>query len=257
MFVDTHAHYDDSAFDEDRHETLMRNKEYVHFIVNAAQDLKTTDACIELANTYNFVYATCGIHPHNANSFSEEVMEQLYKRALDDNVVAIGETGLDFHYDFSPREIQVKSFRANINLAREVKKPVVIHSREATEETLRILKEERVNDIGGVLHCFTGSFETALEANKLDLYYSIGGVVTFKNAKKIVKALDAIPNDRLMLETDAPYMTPVPYRGRRNESMYLSYVARKIAEIKGMDYEELVELTNINAKRFFVYSAQA
>lgn len=251
MFIDTHAHYDDSAFDGDRHETLMRNREYVHYIVNAAQDLATTDACIELANTYDFIYATCGIHPHNANSYCDEIMEELYKRALNDKVVAIGETGLDYHYDFSPRDVQIKSFRANINLAREVRKPVVIHTREATEETIRILREERINEIGGVLHCYTGSYETALEANKLDLYYSIGGVVTFKNARKIVQALEAIPNDRLMLETDAPYMTPVPYRGQRNESMYLSFVASKIAEIKGMDYEELVELANANAKRFF------
>ena len=251
MFIDTHAHYDDSAFDEDRYETLMRNREYVHYIINAAQDLENTDKCIELANTYDFIYATCGIHPHNANSYSEEVIEQLYERAIHKKVVAIGETGLDYHYDFSPRDIQMESFRANISLAKQVKKPVVIHTREATEDTLRILREEKITEVGGVLHCFTGSYETAKAANKLDLYFSIGGVVTFKNAKKVVSALEAIPNDRLLLETDAPYMTPVPFRGKRNESMYIEYVAKKIAEIKGLAYEELIEMTNINAKRLF------
>lgn len=251
MFIDTHAHYDDASYNEDRHETLMRNKDHTEYIINAAQNLETTLKCIELAENYDFVFATCGIHPHNALEYSEKMIDRLTELSLHDKVVAIGETGLDYYYDFAPRDVQITNFIANIGIAKTVKKPVVIHSREATRDTLRILKDENISEVGGVLHCFTGSYETAAEAASLGLYFSIGGAVTFKNAVKIVKALDAIPNDRLMLETDCPYMTPVPFRGKRNESMYIKYIIDKISEIKGMTYQEVVELTNSNAKRFF------
>ncbi len=257
MFIDTHAHYDDEAFDSDRHESLMKAKESgAIFIVNAAQNKETSEKCVQMAHTYDFIYCTVGIHPHNAGEYSEGIMSELYDMAMDEKVVAIGETGLDYHYDFFPPDVQIRNFIGNIGLAREVKKPVVIHDREAHEDMINILKNEKINETGGVLHCYSGSYEMAKEFSKLNLYFSIGGAVTFKNASKIIKAIEAIPNDRLMLETDCPYMTPVPYRGKRNESGYILLTAQKIAEIKGMKLEELLMVTNANATRLFVKSAQ-
>lgn len=252
MLIDTHAHYDDVKFDEDRHACLMRvHAQGVDYIINAAQDLPSLHACIALAEAYDFVYITAGIHPHEASSWSEEGMRQIADLAQHTKVVAIGETGLDYHYDFSPREMQIQNFISNIGLARELKKPVVIHDREAHGDMLRILQQEKIWEIGAVMHCYSGSAEMARQLTDMGLYFSVGGAVTFKNARRIAEALRVIPNERLMLETDCPYMTPEPFRGHRNDSGYLPYTARRIAEIKEISYEELCSLTSGNSKRFF------
>ncbi len=257
MFIDTHAHYDDEAFDEDR-ELLLESlrAKGVDLIVNAAQDVETTVRCIALAEKFDFIYATAGIHPHEANKYNEETILRIETLAKHPKVVAIGETGLDYHYDFSPRDVQKANFRANIRLAKKLGLPVVVHDREAHADTLEILEEEGVTPAGAVYHCFSGSAEYAKIVAKHGWYFSIGGSVTFKNASKIKEAVAVIPGELLMLETDCPYMSPVPLRGTRNNSANIMYTAKEIADIKGMEYEELCRLTNENAKRFFGLNAQ-
>lgn len=246
--IDSHAHLDNEQFDEDRVEVLERIKENLEFAVNIGYDLASSKKSVEYANKYDFIYAVVGVHPIDIEGYSEEVEKELEELARNKKVLAIGEIGLDYHWMTQPKEVQQKFFRKQMELARRVGKPVVIHSRDAMEDTLKILNE--FPDVGGIFHCYPGSVESAKEV--LDRYYlGIGGVLTFKNAKKLIEVVENIPLDKLILETDCPYMAPTPFRGKRNEPIYVEYVAKKIAEVKGVSFEEVAKATNENTKKAY------
>ena len=246
---DTHAHYDDERFDEDRDELLSSLFEgSVSHIVNCGCDLKSSLTTIALAEKYDNLYAAVGVHAHEAESTTDEDLAKIAELYAHDKVVAVGEIGLDYFYDFSPRERQIEVFRTQIELANKLDLPVIIHDRDAHEDTLNILKELRPK---GVVHCFSGSVEMAKEIIKLGLYIGLGGAVTFKNARKPLVVAEYVPLDRLLLETDAPYMTPVPFRGKRCDSAHIAYTAEKIAEVKDMDVQELIDICNKNSKKLF------
>ena len=252
MFVDTHAHYDDEAYAEDREAVLSSLTESgVDWIVNAAQDVRSAKQCISLAEKYPFVYAAVGIHPHEADSCSSDALGDLAKLAAHPKVVAIGETGLDYHYDFSPRERQKENLIENLRLAKRTGLPVIIHDREAHADVLEIMIREKVPAEKAVFHCYSGSAEMARLIADRGWYFSVGGAVTFKNARRIKEALAVIPDSLLMLETDCPYMAPVPLRGTRNISSNIKYIAEEIAAVKGTSYEEICRVTSSNARRFF------
>jgi len=252
ILFDTHAHYDDSKFDDDRDEVIMNAyRSGVGLIINAASDVETARFSINLAKTYDFIYAAVGVHPHEAESFDEKTAEIIEKLASEEKVVAIGEIGLDYYYDNSPRELQKKCFARQINIARDVKMPVIIHDRDAHEDTLNIIKRENAKEVGGVMHCFSGSVEMANELLKNNFYISVGGTLTFKNARRAVEVVKHIPLERLLIETDCPYLAPEPFRGRRNDSSYIKYVAQKVAEIKDISYESVVDQTMKNGCALF------
>ena len=251
MLFDTHAHFDDEQFDADRDEVLKSLKSYgVGNIVNIGSSMKTSRTSVALAEKYDFVYAAVGVHPSETGELCETDIDELKRLAANPKVRAIGEIGLDYHYpdDVEP-SIKKKWFVRQLELAKELNMPVVIHARESKGECLEILKEHKISN--GVVHCFSGSAETAREILKLGMMISFTGVLTFKNAKKAIAACAAVPLDRLMIETDCPYMSPEPHRGKRNFSGYVEFVARKMAEIKGVSYDELVDITERNAKRFY------
>ena len=251
MLFDTHAHFDDEQFDADRDEVLKSLKSYgVGNIVNIGSSMKTSRTSVALAEKYDFVYATVGVHPSETGELCEADIEELKRLAANPKVRAIGEIGLDYHYhdDVEP-SIQKKWFVRQLKLAKELDMPVIIHDRESKGECLEILKEHKISN--GVVHCFSGSAETAREILNLGMMISFTGVLTFKNAKKAIAACAAVPLDRLMIETDCPYMSPEPHRGKRNFSGYVEFVARKMADIKGVSYDELVGITERNAKRFY------
>ncbi len=246
---DTHAHYDDSRFDEDRDELIPSLSEKgISHIVNCGCDLKSSLTTVALAEKYSFIYAAVGVHAHEGEETTEEALAEIEKLYKNKRVVAVGEVGLDYHYDFSPRERQLEVFERQLILANKLDLPVIVHDREAHEDTMNLLKKYNPK---GVVHCFSGSAEMAKEIVKLGMYIGIGGAVTFKNAKKPVEVVEYLPLDRLLLETDAPYMTPVPFRGQRCDSAHIAYTAEKIAEIKGIDVQELIDICNENAKRLF------
>lgn len=246
--IDSHAHLNNEAFDEDRKELFDRIKENMDFVVNIGYDLESSEISVEYANKYDFIYATIGFHPDEIGGYNEVAEKKLEELAKNKKVVAIGEIGLDYHWMTFPKEKQQEIFRRQLELAKKLNKPVVIHSREAMEDTLKILRE--YPEIKGIFHCYPGSVESAKEV--IDRFYlGIGGVLTFKNAKKLVEVVENIPLDRLILETDCPYMAPTPFRGKRNEPMYVEYVAKKIAEIKNISYEEVVKATNENTKKAY------
>ncbi len=246
---DTHAHYDDSRFDEDRTELLSSLcLSCVSGIINCGCDLKSSLSTVSLTEKHPLIYGAVGVHPHEAEDAAEEDFDKIKELYKKDKIVAVGEIGLDYFYDFSPREKQKEVFRRQIITANELSLPVIIHDREAHEDTMNILKELKPK---GVVHCFSGSAEMAKEILKLGLYIGIGGAVTFKNARKPVEVVEMLPLDRLLLETDAPYMTPVPFRGKRCDSSHIAYTAEKIAEIKGIDVQELINKCAENAKALF------
>lgn len=252
MLIDSHVHLDDGRFDGDRDiliESLKSNN--IEMVINIGADLETSVASVDLANKYQNVYAAVGVHPHSAKEVNTMVMEQLKELTLNEKVVAIGEIGLDFYYDNSPRDIQRKWFIEQLKLAKELDLPVIIHTRDAAQETFDILKNNQNGNVRGVLHCYSGSPEMALEYIKMGFYISLGGPVTFKNARVAREVAEAVPLDKLLIETDCPYLTPEPYRGKRNEPLYVKYVAEKLAEVKKISYEELVKATNRNTKRLF------
>ncbi|NLZ53611.1 MAG: TatD family hydrolase [Thermoanaerobacteraceae bacterium] len=252
MIVDSHAHYDDEQFDTDRDEVLKRIKQQgVIRVVNPASNLDSARKCIELSTIYDFLYCAVGIHPHDSKQFSKETMLSIRELASFKKVVAIGEIGLDYHYDFSPQDIQKKCFAAHIQLALDLKLPLIIHNREAHKDTLDIIKSEKGYAVSGVFHCFSGSIELAKEVLDMGFYISLGGAVTFKNAKKTVEVAKYVPIDRLLVETDSPYMAPVPYRGKRNDSGYLHEIIKKISEIRNTDFDVIAEATVQNANRLF------
>ncbi|MBC2856431.1 TatD family hydrolase [Cetobacterium sp. 2A] len=250
--VDTHCHLDNEKFDLDREIIIDEIEKNLEFIVNIGYDLKSSERSVELANKYSFIYATVGIHPIDITDYNEELEGKIEELAQDKKVVAIGEIGLDYHWMTTPKEFQIECFRKQIELAKRVDKPVVIHTRDAMEDTVNILKE--YPEITGVLHCYPGSYDTAKLL--IDRFYlGIGGVLTFKNSKKTVEVVKNIPLERMVIETDSPYLTPEPNRGKRNEPLYVEYVARKIAEIKGIEYEEVVKVTTENAKKLYKIEA--
>lgn len=246
---DTHAHYDDKRFDDDRHEllTAMLQNE-VCGILNCATDLASSKQAIETAMKYDGMYAAVGFHPEDLEGATADDLEACRALLTHDKVVAVGEIGLDYYWDSSPRPVQQEWFVSQMRMAKEANLPVVVHDRDAHEDTLRLLKQECPV---GVLHAFSGSVEMAKEIVELGMYIGLGGVVTFQNARKTVEVAQWIPLDRLLLETDAPYMTPVPFRGRRNDSTKIAFVASRIAELRDMTADEILDITADNARRLF------
>ncbi len=252
MFFDSHAHYYDEQYNPDREEVLKKAYDSgVKHILSASSDVPSAIENISLARQFDFVYAAVGVHPHDAGDFNENILSAIADFASQPKVVAIGEIGLDYFYDNAPREAQKIAFARQISLALDLKLPIIVHDRDAHEDTLAILKNENAKTTGGVLHCFTGSVEMAREVLKNNFYISIAGPVTFKNARKLIDVVKYIPDDRLMIETDCPYLTPEPFRGKRNDSSYIRYTADKIAEIKGRSVEEIARITTENARRLF------
>ena len=251
MIFDTHTHYDDEQFEEDREEILLSMKENgVGAIANMGASMRGAKDSVALAKKYPFVYAAVGIHPDHAKELNEEEFAVLQRLATEEKVVAIGEIGLDYYWDEPDREIQKKWFRRQLDLAKEVKLPVVIHSREAAADTIGILKEYD-GDLTGVIHCYSYTKESAREFLEMGYSFGIGGVLTFKNAKKLKEAVSYIPMDRIMLETDCPYLAPEPSRGKRNSSLYIPYVVQVMAQLKGISEEEVIRITSENTERLF------
>ena len=246
---DSHAHYDDEKFDPDRAEIIesLPEKGVCH-VVNIACDMPSCETGIALTEAYPFFSCSVGVHPHAASSFIPGDLDILAGYTSRSKVVAIGEIGLDYHYDFSPRDIQKQVFEAQLGLACDLGFPVVIHDREAHADTMELLKKYRPK---GIVHCYSGSAEMAKEILKLGMYLGFGGAVTFKNARKTLEAAAAVPLDRLLVETDCPYMAPEPFRGKRNDSGKVYRVAETIAQVKGLDPEEAARIALENGKRFF------
>lgn len=252
---DTHAHYDDEAFDKDRDELLTSLfSGDIGAVVNVGASLEGCIESVRLAEKYDNIYAAIGVHPDDYERLEREegFMEWLKKEALTNNkVVAIGEIGLDYYYDEPGRELQKKWFARQLELAREVSKPVIIHSRDACADTIDILKSGHASEVGGIIHCYSYSKETVKTFYDMNFYFGIGGVLTFKNAKKLVEAANVIPLERIVLETDCPYLAPVPNRGKRNDSSNIQYVIEKLADIKGVTKEQIAEVTYQNACRVY------
>ena len=253
MLIDSHAHLDDLRYDTDRDNVLQRAQTTgIEAIVTIGCDLATSQAAVALAHAHPNIFATIGVHPHEAKEIGEGWYESFRSLAQHPKVVAYGEIGLDYHYDHSPREIQRQRFREQIHLARELALPLVIHTREAQEDTMMILREEGAVDVGGVFHCFSGDMWLAKDALDLGFYLSFSGVLTFKNATMLRDIAKTVPLDRLMVETDCPYLAPVPYRGKRNEPAYVQYVAETLAEIRGNGSVEFIARATVeNTKRVF------
>lgn len=254
MLVDTHAHLNDEKFNEDRAEVIKRAKEVgVETIINIGYNRETILSTIELVEQYDFIFGAVGWHPNDAHEMKEEDFDWLKEITQHPKILAIGEIGLDYYWDFAPKEVQQEIFRKQIQLAKQVNLPIIIHDRDAHQDICSILREEGAKDVGGIIHSFSGSMEMAKECIDLGFYISFSGPVTFKNAKKPKEVATHIPIDRILLETDSPYLTPEPYRGKRNESAYVKFVATKIAELRGMDVEEIAQITTRNAKRILKF----
>ena len=249
---DTHAHYDDEDFNEDRDALLMSMKEHgVGTIVNIAANTRSCRTTLELAEKYPFVYGALGIHPSDSGDLVEEDMFWIKEHSSHEKIVAIGEIGLDYYWDNVERDVQKKWFVRQLDIAKETGLPVIIHSREAAQDTLEIMKSEHKDTTGGVIHCFSYGVEMAREYLNMDYYLGVGGVLTFKNGKKLKEVVEYAPMDKIVLETDCPYLAPVPYRGKRNSSIYLPHVVEAMAEIKGMSTEEVIRVTAENARRLY------
>jgi TatD DNase family protein len=252
MLFDTHVHLNVEQFKDDVEEVIDRaKKEGVSNMVVVGFDRPTIKNAIELAEKYDFIYASVGWHPVEAIDMTEEDLRMLEELASHPKVVALGEMGLDYYWDKSPKEIQKEVFRKQIQLAKKVKLPIVIHNREATADVVEILKEERAHEVGGIMHCYSDNVEIARECVEMNFYISLAGPVTFKNAKMPKEVAEAIPLDHLLIETDSPFLAPHPYRGTRNEPAYVKLVAEKIAEIKGISIEDVAKATTENAKKLF------
>lgn len=251
MIIDTHAHYDDEQFNEDRDDVLNRMKDAgVELIVDVGSTLKSWDHIINLINEYPFVYGAIGLHPDEVGDFDEEQFARMKVLLEHEKVVAVGEIGLDYYWDKEQHDLQKKWFVKQLELAREKELPVIIHSRESAADTMEIMQQYGVG-LKGVIHCYSYSVEMAKEYVKMGYFIGIGGVVTFKNAKKLKEVVKEIPLESLVLETDCPYLAPVPFRGKRNSSEYLNYVAEEIAEIKQISVEEVIQQTEKNARRLY------
>lgn len=252
MIFDTHAHYDDEAFDLDRDEMLTQLKEHgIEAVTNVGASMKSCKATLELTRKYPFVYGAVGVHPNETGELSEADMNWILEAAMEEKIVAVGEIGLDYYWEEPDHETQKKWFVRQLALAEKVKLPIIIHSREAARDTLDIMKAEQAGRLGGVIHCFSYSKEMAREYLNMGFYLGIGGVVTFKNAKKLKEVVEYMPMEQMVLETDCPYLAPVPNRGRRNSSFNLPYVVREISQIKNLPAEQIIQITSENAKRLY------
>jgi TatD DNase family protein len=252
MIFETHAHYEDDAFDIDREELLESlPKQGIEYVVDVSSGIKTVDKVLALADQYPYIYAAVGIHPSDSMELNEERFLWLKERAKHPKSVAIGEIGLDYYWDTPDREIQKVWFERQMELAKEVKLPLIIHSRDAANDTYCMMKEAKADNIGAIIHCFGYGVEQARQYLNMGFYLGIGGVITFTNGKKLKEVVDYAPLEQLVLETDCPYLSPVPHRGKRNNSLYLPYVAQEIARIKQVDYDTVLKVTKENAKRFY------
>ncbi len=252
MIFESHAHYDDEEFDEDRDSLLASMPENgIEYIINVGANLRTTENTIALTEQYPFIYGAAGVHPSDTAELNEENFAWLKEQCSKPKIVAVGEIGLDYYWDEPDREIQKKWFQRQLALAAEKKLPVIIHSRDAAKDTLDIMKKMECQKMSGVVHCFSYPKEIAREVLNMGFYLGIGGVVTFQNAKAVKEVVKYAPLDRILLETDSPYLAPVPHRGERNSSLYIPLIAEEIAKIKGIEYDKVVRITNENAKKLF------
>lgn len=256
MLIDSHCHLDDPQFDNDREAVLKRaQEEGITHLVTIGCDLASSQRAVSLAQQHPFIFSSIGVHPHEVKDITPATydgLRTLAKSASGGKVVAYGEIGLDYYYNFSPPDIQRQRFREQIALARELRLPIIIHSRDAKEDTLTILREEKADELGGVFHCFTGDLEMAKAALDLGFFLSFSGIATFPKAIALQKVVQDMPLDRMLIETDSPYLAPHPYRGKRNEPAHVQYVARKISELKPPHtFKEVADATRENAKRLF------
>ena len=252
MIFETHAHYDDAAFDEDRAQLLDSMSDAgIDHIVNIGANMESSRTSLELAHKYDFIYAAVGVHPSDSAELDDDRIEELRKLSGDPKCLAIGEIGLDYYWPEPDHELQKKWFRRQIALAKEEKLPVIIHSRDAAADTLNILKEENAAENGGVVHCFSYSAEVAKQCVDMGFYIGVGGVITFKNGRKLKETVEVLPLEKILLETDSPYLAPTPYRGKRNSSLNLPLVVEAIAQIKGVTTDEVIRITEENAKKMY------
>lgn len=250
---ETHAHYEDEAFDEDRELILNSLPENgIECVVNVASTVESCHRIAEMLQHYLFMYGALGIHPSEIRGVTDADMQWIKDETLaNERIVAIGEIGLDYYWDKDNKAEQKDFFVRQIELAKELDKPIIVHSREAAQDTYEVMKASKASECGGVIHCFSYSVEEAKKYLDMGFYIGLGGVVTFKNAVKAKEVLAYVPLDRLLLETDCPYLTPVPYRGKRNSSLYIPEIVKVMSEIKGIDYDVIVEATNENARRMY------
>ena len=244
MFVDVHAHLDDKAFDDDRQQVLEKIGEAGIVVVNAGSDMASSRFSVDLAHEHDFIFACVGVHPHEAEKVQKDYIEELEKLAKNPKVIGIGEIGLDYYYDFSDRKIQKKVFMEQLELAKSLDLPVIVHNREAHQDTLDILKKVRPSK--GLMHCYSGSLEMAREFMHLGFYFSFGGVITFKNAKKPKEVASELPLDKILLETDCPYLSPEPYRGKRNDPTRIPIIAQQLAQLRKISVDEIKRTTYSN-----------
>lgn len=251
MLIDTHAHYDDAAFDEDRKQLIAELDKEEIIAVNVGATKGSALTALEFSHKYSNIYAALGVHPDEVAELTDDDMQEFLKLCAEPKVVAVGEIGLDYHWDVNPREVQKEWFVKQIKLAQEAGLPVNIHSRDAAQDTFEIVKKENAGANGGIVHCYSYSVEMAREYLKLGFHFGIGGVVTYKNAKTVKEVVDYLPIDRIVLETDCPYLAPSPHRGERNDSRNLTFVAAEIGAIKGITLEEVIRITADNARKVY------
>lgn len=253
MIFESHAHYDDEAFDEDREELLLSLHEHgIGSVINVGASLESCRTTLQLIEKYPFIYGVMGVHPSETARLDDNSLAWLRLQCPHNKVVAVGEIGLDYHWKEPEIPVQKKWFERQLELAREVRLPVIIHSREAAKDTLDMMQALHAEEMGGVVHCYSYTKEMAREYLNMGFYFGIGGVITFKNAKKLKETVEYIPMEKILLETDSPYLAPEPNRGRRNSSLNLPYVAQEVAKLKGVPYEEVVEITKKNAEKLFL-----
>ena len=252
MLVDSHAHLDLPEFNDDRSEVVERAKDNeICYILTVGINLESCSQAIELASSHDFIFASIGIHPHDSKEIDEDTYSSLRSMGSNRNVIAYGEIGLDFYRNLSPREVQIRRFREQINLADELGLPLIIHDRDAHRETLEILKEERAGNLGGIIHCFSGDYSMAKSCMDMGFYISIPGTITFPKALELQETVKKLPLSKMLIETDCPFLAPVPRRGKRNEPAFVKYVAEKIASLKRISFEEVAEITSRNFKDLF------
>jgi len=252
MLIDSHAHLELPEFARDLDEVIRRAKESgVEYLFTVGTEERDWKRAIEIAHSHPSIYAVLGVHPHHAKEIDDRTYPVLKELCRSEKVKACGEIGLDFYRDLSPRDLQLRRFREQIALAKELDLPIVVHDRDAHRETLEVLKSEKAEECGGILHCFSGDFEMAMQCIEMGFYISIPGTVTFKNAEKFQEVVKRLPLESLLVETDAPFLAPVPFRGKRNEPSHIRYTAQKVADLKGVSFETIAEVTTKNARRVY------
>jgi TatD DNase family protein len=252
MLIDSHSHLEMPEFKKDLEEVIQRAKASgVEYIFTVGTEEKDWMRALEIAHSHPSIYAILGVHPHNTKEIDDQTYSTLKQLCRNEKVKAYGEIGLDFYRNLSPRDVQLNRFWEQIELAKELRLPIVVHDREAHQETLEILKSEKAEECGGIIHCFSGDYRMAKECLEMGFYISIPGSITFKNAERFQEIIRRRPLESLLIETDAPFLAPVPFRGKRNEPSYIRYTAQKVAEIKNVSFEKVAEVTTENASRVF------